>query len=60
MAEPSKAKEDKDILAKLRNADLGTVSDEMLEQGMKKAAEVEDYDLAVRLRDELKSRKGDN
>ena len=59
-AEPSKAKEDKDILAKLRNADLGTVSDEMLEQGMKKAAEVEDYDLAVRLRDELKSRKGDN
>lgn len=60
VAEPSKAKEDKDILAKLRNADLGTVSDEMLEQGMKKAAEVEDYDLAVRLRDELKSRKGDN
>ena len=60
VAEPSKTKEDKDILAKLRNADLGTVSDEMLEQGMKKAAEVEDYDLAVRLRDELKSRKGDN
>ena len=60
VAEPSKAKEDKDILAKLRNADLGTGSDEMLEQGMKKAAEVEDYDLAVRLRDELKSRKGDN
>ena len=54
------AKEDKDILAKLRNADLGTVPDEMLEQGMKKAAEIEDYDLAVRLRDELKSRKGDN
>ena len=54
-AEPE-AKPDKDILEKLKNADLGTVSDEMLEQGMKRAAEVEDYALAVRLRDELKSR----
>lgn len=52
--------EDKDILEKLKKADLGTVPDDMLEQGMKKAAEVEEYDLAVKLRDELKSRKGGN
>ena len=31
-----------------------------LEEAMKLAAKNEDYDLAVRLRDELKSRKGEN
>lgn len=55
-----KAKDDKDILETLRQADLGTVPDELLEQGMKQAAKVEDYDLAVRLRDELQSRKEGN
>ncbi|MCR5047762.1 MAG: UvrB/UvrC motif-containing protein [Saccharofermentans sp.] len=58
--EKAKEKEDKDILETLRKADFGTVSDELLEQGMKKAAEAEDYDLAVKLRDELKSRKEGN
>lgn len=60
--EPKKEekKEDKDLLEKLKNADLGTVPDDMLEEGMKQAAAAEDYALAVRLRDELKSRKGEN
>ena len=52
--------EQKDMLEKLKNADLGTVPDDMLEEGMKKAAAAEDYALAAKLRDELKSRKGGN
>ena len=59
-AKPEAKKEDKDLLEKLKNADLGTVPDDMLEEGMKQAAAAEDYSLAVRLRDELKSRKGEN
>ena len=49
----------KDILEKIKNADLGMVSDEDLMEAMKLAAEKEDYDLAARFRDELNSRKGD-
>ena len=57
--EPSK-KEKTDLLEKLRKADLGTVPDDMLEEGMQKAVKAEDYELAATLRDELKSRKGGN
>ena len=49
-----------DLLEKIKKADLGTVSDDDLQEAMMLAAKNEDYDLAVRLRDELKSRKGDN
>lgn len=42
----------------LKKADLGMLSDEDLEKGIKLAAEVEEYILASRLRDELKGRKG--
>lgn len=60
-APAKKEKADKaEILEKIKKADLGTVSDEDLEEAMKLAAKNEDYDLAVRLRDELKSRKGEN
>ena len=49
-----------DILAKVKDADLSELTDKEIEDAMKKAAEVEDYALAVKLRDELKSRKGEN
>ena len=38
-------------------ADLGMLSDEDLEKGIKLAAEAEEYKLASKLRDELKGRK---
>ncbi len=41
----------------LMKADLGMLSDEDLEKGIKAAAEAEEYKLASRLRDELKGRK---
>ena len=41
----------------LMKADLGMLSDEDLENGIKAAAEAEEYKLASRLRDELKGRK---
>ncbi len=41
----------------LKKADLGMLSDEELEKGIKLAAEVEEYILASKLRDELKGRK---
>ena len=41
----------------LMKADLGMLSDEDLEKGIKAAAEAEEYRLASRLRDELKGRK---
>ena len=45
----------------LKKADLGMLSDEDLEKGIKLAAEVEEYVLASKLRDELKGRKeGEN
>lgn len=44
-------------LDKLMKADLGMLSDEDLEKGIKLAAEAEEYKLASRLRDELKGRK---
>ena len=49
-------------LDQLMKADLGMLSDEDLEKGIKVAAEAEEYKLASRLRDELKGRKegGDN
>ncbi len=55
--QPDAAQDDKAILDRLRKADLRAVPDDVLEDGMKRAAAAEDYDLAVRLRDELKSRK---
>lgn len=58
------AKSGKDglTLDQLMKADLGMLSDEDLEKGIKVAAEAEEYKLASRLRDELKGRKegGDN
>ena len=49
-----------DKLEKLAKADLGMLSDEELKNGIKLAAENEDYVLASKLRDELKGRKGGN
>lgn len=48
------------LLAKLAKADLGMLSDEELQNGIKLAAENEDYVLASKLRDELKGRKEGN
>lgn len=59
--EPKKTEEIKeDILEKAKDADLSTYTDKELEDIMKKAADAEDYSLAVKLRDELKSRKEGN
>lgn len=60
--EESKAPEanNDDILTKMKDADLSTFTDQEIEDAMKKAAAAEDYSLAVRLRDELKSRKEGN
>ena len=44
-------------LEQLMKADLGMLSDEDLEKGIKVAADAEEYKLASRLRDELKGRK---
>lgn len=44
-------------LDQLMKADLGMLSDEDIEKGIKVAAEAEEYKLASRLRDELKGRK---
>ncbi len=44
-------------LEQLMKADIGMLSDEDLEKGIKVAAEAEEYKLASRLRDELKGRK---
>jgi protein-arginine kinase activator protein McsA len=44
-------------LDQLMKADLGMLSDEDLEKGIKVAAEAEEYKLASRLRDELKGRR---
>lgn len=49
-----------DMLEKLSKADLGMLSDEELENGIKLAAANEDYILASKLRDELKGRKEGN
>ena len=60
--EESKAPEanNDDILTKMKDADLSTFTDQEIEDAMKKAAAAEDYSLAVKLRDELKSRKEGN
>ncbi len=49
-----------DLLNKIKDADLSTFSDQEIEDAMKQAAQAEDYALAVKLRDELKSRKEGN
>lgn len=59
-AAPEKKKDSGELLAKLAKADLGMLSDEELAEGIKLAAENEDYILASKLRDELKGRKGGN
>jgi len=53
-------KDDDKFLASLERADLGTVSDEDLDRGMRLAASKENYILAKKLRDELMGRKGGN
>ena len=48
-------------IEQMKKADLGMLSDEDLENGIKTAAEAEEYVLASKLRDELKGRKeGEN
>lgn len=54
------ANEEAGTLEALKTADLSEIPDGAIEDYMKKAAATEDYALAARLRDELKSRKGDN
>jgi len=51
---------DEELLNNLKNADLKDIPDKELEIAMGKAAKAEDYDLAAKIRDELKSRKEDN
>ena len=63
--EPANAAESESVnsaemLEKLAKADLGMLSDEELKNGIKLAAENEDYVLASKLRDELKGRNGGN
>lgn len=57
--EPSQKEDSKSglTLEQLMKADIGMLSDEDLEKGIKVAAEAEEYKLASRLRDELKGRK---
>ena len=56
-AAPQKSSKDGLTLDQLMKADLGMLSDEELEKGIKVAADAEEYKLASRLRDELKGRK---
>lgn len=56
----AKAVDNAGLLEKLAKADLGMLSDEELANGIKLAAEKEDYVLASKLRDELKGRKEGN
>lgn len=58
--EPAKNDEsDEKKLEKLSKADIGMLTDEELTEGIKLATKLEDYPLAIRFRDELKGRKGD-
>ena len=54
---PAKTEKGGLTLEQLMKADLGMLSDEDLEKGIKVAADAEEYKLASRLRDELKGRK---
>ncbi len=56
-AETKKPEKSGLTIDQLKKADLGMLSDEDLEKGIKLAAEVEEYILASKLRDELKGRK---
>ena len=56
-AAANKSSKDGLTLDQLMKADLGMLSDEELEKGIKVAADAEEYKLASRLRDELKGRK---
>ncbi len=56
-AEPKKEHASGLTIEKLMKADLGMLSDEELEKGIKLAADAEEYILASKLRDELKGRK---
>ena len=44
-------------LEKLSKADIGMLTDEELTEGIKLATKLENYQLAIRFRDELKGRK---
>ena len=57
---PAAGEDAAEKLEKLAKADLGMLSDEDLENGIKLAAAHEDYILASKLRDELKGRKEGN
>ena len=48
---------DEKKLEKLAKADIGMLTDEELTEGIKLATKLENYQLAIRLRDELKGRK---
>ncbi len=59
-SESAKAEEnisDEKTLEKLSKADIGMLTDEELTNGIKLATKFENYQLAIRLRDELKGRK---
>ncbi|MBP5159409.1 MAG: hypothetical protein ILP10_03830 [Lachnospiraceae bacterium] len=63
-AEPEKKEEpakgdvsDEKMIEKLSKADVGMLTDEELTEGIKLATKLENYQLAIRLRDELKGRK---
>ena len=55
--EKSDAANDEKMIEKLSKADLGMLTDEELNDGIKLATRLENYQLAIRLRDELKGRK---
>lgn len=52
------AKENADKLSRYENSDIGMLSDDDLRNAIKLAVEAENYMLAARFRDELKSREG--
>ena len=60
---PSQKEEHKEVKSKDRvdriaKADFGTLSEEKLQEALEQAVAKEDFTLAARLRDEIKSRKG--
>lgn len=54
---PAESADDEKKLEKLSKADIGMLTDEELTEGIKLATRLENYQLAIRFRDELKGRK---
>ena len=50
----------KDLTERIAKADFGALSDEQLQDAMEQAIAKEDFVLAAKIRDEIRSRKGDN